>query len=33
MKWPVDPQSKDKRGVVNIYEESNPKFQYFGGVD
>lgn len=33
MKWPVDPQLKDKRGVVNIYEEYNPKFQYFGGVD
>lgn len=33
MKFPVDPKIKDKRGVVNIYEPYNPKFEYFGGVD
>lgn len=31
--YPVNPEIKDKRGVVNIYEDYNPNFSYYAGVD
>lgn len=30
---PVKPTLTDKRGLVNIYEEFNPSFSYYGGTD
>lgn len=30
---PVDPKLTDKRGLVNIYEEYNPEFYYYAGID
>lgn len=33
MGYPVDKKAVDKRGIVNIYEEYNPSFSYFAGVD
>ena len=33
MGYPVDKKEIDKRGLVNQYEEYNPDFSYYGGVD
>ena len=31
--YPVDLKAIEKRGLVNIYEKYNPKFNYYAGVD
>lgn len=33
LEYPINEKSFDKRGVVNIYEEYNPKCSYYAGVD
>ena len=33
MGYPVDKKEIDKRGIVNIYEDYNPDFSYYSGVD
>lgn len=33
LQYPINPEQKDKRGLVNIYEEYDPRFEYFAGVD